>query len=101
MVSILLALDYQLKLATGPGPRYDHRHGTCHAWHARHWWNSRICRWAWSRNVGDRTRPSKSHCCFLLPCVSIQLACDDPFSKKVTCANGRIPLRRNLPSRCV
>ena len=69
MVSILLALGCQLKWATGPGPRYDHRHGTCHAWHARHWRNSRICRWAWPPDVGGQCRPSRALRRHALPCV--------------------------------
>jgi len=44
LVSVLLALVCQLKWETGPGPRSDHRHGTCDAWHARHGRNSPIGR---------------------------------------------------------
>jgi len=64
LVSVLLALDCQLKWATGAGPRFDHRHGTCDAWHARHRQNSQVGPWACPPDVGRQRKPSRKPCCF-------------------------------------
>jgi len=73
LVYVRLALGRRPSGPAGPPLLSEHPNGTCDSWHAPHWWNSRIHRWAWVYVVGCQKERSRAHCCHVLPvCLGIQ-----------------------------